>query len=428
MTTEPIMNQTALIFLFHNGLGPKHAAYREVYSQNHQPFTPEGKPTYDLTYAMDRFANQAAESQGGQDPSAESTTALAAVTAGPNSRVVAIKHCTHCNKDYHTCDECHVSHPELKRKREETTTQQGGNGNQNSQRGNRGKRGRREGRGGNSGNGGNRQQSGSLSNQTGFTDNSNNNNTAYVANNNNELVTDTFLAFAATSAGEAPVSTTKAGATLGPKMWALDTGCSQHVICDKNAFITYKAFANPRPVNGLAGAIQALGSGTITIPCEVDGRCELISFLNAIYVPEAPLNLLSLGQMDGKCPNKMVPGVVQIGYSSITAIKRSNNLYTLSIWSTPRPTTSTSSSIPVFSAVNQETLIEWHARLGHLGEQKCQETGIYVYGQGPSQAYQQQGTLWTVRNVYHAFGATQGPKFNRVDSPTTLFKVTSLAL
>ncbi len=361
MTTEVPINDNILILYFHLGLGAEYEQYREHYAQTHDIVPAGPNPAMGINYAINRFLNTCAN----RSAPAESAVIMAATAntpslAAPGTKDVAtiqVKHCTHCGRNYHVESECRDKHPHLKRDRDQ------------SGRGGRGGRGNKRRRGNGNGNGsGNGARGGDGEDAEGS-------HKLYIA-----MTPETLSAMSAM-----PAHTT---------FWALDSACSQHSIREKSAFTSYTAFSKPIPVSGLGGSAAAMGQGTVRLSCKVGNRRVDISFSDAFYVPECPLNLISFGQLDGiRCPMSYKPGLFTVGDQGIIAKKRANNVFFFELWEhvsynsittpiadnpaatpaespaespTKLPAKSPAESSP---AVNKETLSIWHARLGHLGEQ-----------------------------------------------------------
>lgn len=368
MSVKVTINPNLLVLLFHLGLGSEFEIYREHYAQTHEIVNEQDLgPTHDLNYAVTRFLNTCANRTSTvAEPtpvismaSAKSpTTPLMQTGAQPGTPHVAtmlVKHCNHCNKNFHTEAECHVKYPHLKQKRSREETH---NNTDNSD--SKGSGGRQSKRSRDSANGGKKNVR--TENPTGH---------------------EVFVAYNAFS-------------DLHRTVWSLDSACSQHTIRDRSAFVNYTHFSIPQPVDGLAGTVKAVGGGTIRISCNVNGQQQDISFTDALYVPNSPLNLVSFGQLDGRCPMTLVPGGFTVGTHGIMATKQSNNLYTFDLW---EPTlgyhsTTSTSSVLVNSPVEdnstsisnltlpstQDTLDVWHARLGHLGEQNVRKLATMSHG------------------------------------------------
>ena len=55
-------------------------------------------------------------------------------------------------------------------------------------------------------------------------------------------------------------------------LWALDTGCTQHVTHRREDFVTFKPYTGG-PIAGIGGTkIQPSGQGTVQLACNLRGR------------------------------------------------------------------------------------------------------------------------------------------------------------
>jgi hypothetical protein len=82
-------------------------------------------------------------------------------------------------------------------------------------------------------------------------------------------------------------------------VWILDSGCTNHVSSDRNAFIpeSLTTYTGP-PMAGIGGATQAVTQiGTAVINCCVDGKWVPIKMSNTFYHPDASCNLISISQL-----------------------------------------------------------------------------------------------------------------------------------
>ncbi|HEV7737689.1 MAG TPA: reverse transcriptase domain-containing protein, partial [Chlamydiales bacterium] len=148
----------------------------------------------------------------------------------------------------------------------------------------------------------------------------------------------------------------------GEKPFNLDTAATSHcspVIAD---FIDFTPI-EPKPVKGVNGAcIMATGKGTIKLRL---GKGRKIKLLNALYVPEATLRLISIGKIcdDGHEAtfSKTNCRIYRDDGKTIAeGTRKSKGLYTLSGSAIPMPgeTAYIARAIP--------DLKTWHLRLGHV--------------------------------------------------------------
>lgn len=74
-------------------------------------------------------------------------------------------------------------------------------------------------------------------------------------------------------------------------VWALDTGCSQHITHRKKDFVAMQSYTGG-PISGIGGTQLVLeGQGTVELACVI----MLLS--NALYCPTAGVNLISASQL-----------------------------------------------------------------------------------------------------------------------------------
>ena len=114
-----------------------HSAYCQSYAQDHDPFGLDGSAEYSLSYAIHHFQNTVVNPSKIAEPSLvllaflgssalvsghdsskqQSFIQAGAQVATSNARVISlcktVKYCTHCKKDHHSVDECHVKYLNL---------------------------------------------------------------------------------------------------------------------------------------------------------------------------------------------------------------------------------------------------------------------------------------------------------------------------
>ena len=134
LSAEPQFGENWKIHRFHTGLLPVYSSYVDIYNQNHDAFTEDGKPKFTIHYAIDRFLDFATHHRPVSVPEEYTPKTLKArVASGTsefriqkgahpgNSRVIihAVKYCTHCKTDYHDTDSCTALHPEPRKRHRE---------------------------------------------------------------------------------------------------------------------------------------------------------------------------------------------------------------------------------------------------------------------------------------------------------------------
>ncbi|KAJ3884663.1 hypothetical protein GG344DRAFT_60275, partial [Lentinula edodes] len=82
---------------------------------------------------------------------------------------------------------------------------------------------------------------------------------------------------------------------LPPDTWLIDSACTKHIIRNKSHFSAY--FETPgHSVKGFRES-PAIGQGTATFVAHTGKHASNITLQNALHVPNAPFNLISVGCM-----------------------------------------------------------------------------------------------------------------------------------
>ena len=354
-----------LIFLFHTGLGREYEQYFTHYSQTHDPMSADNdKPAFSLEYAVTRFIQTVQNPSASRDRSSQAFAAhqpqrqsrggggavhvsehdQKGAVAGKHSRLISrlVKRCTHCNKDFHTESECREKNPNLPATSKSSKTK-----------------------------------------DTAKTNTDDKQSSKRPRTNDSDDVDEAFVAYTA------EVDTDKA--------WALDTACSQHLTSDRTAFQEYRVFDpevdHVSPMKGLSGSLIPQGVGKVKLHLSVNGFHKTITLSSVLYIPNAPINLVSLGQLHRNgCPITFFEDGITVGHRGITAQRQRNNLYHFELWQKPTPLAMLSHgdagskdasvepeeqtpgpSTRPQKGYNQKALDIWHARHGHLGLQNLKK-------------------------------------------------------
>lgn len=81
-----------------------------------------------------------------------------------------------------------------------------------------------------------------------------------------------------------------------------------------------------------ARSLRVVCIGTVVLHCKSEDKPGKIGFKNILHVPDASLNLLSFGQLHGKCWVTLTPEGFNAGAVGTIPRERRKDFYTLSIW------------------------------------------------------------------------------------------------
>lgn len=247
---EPLVIQRYL-----KGLGSAYNTFHTSFTTNNQILPDEngeGAVTFDFVFLKVKAEEKALAQRDAtqvQALAAQASTITpatdTALAASINTKLVEAPWCTHCNKPYHTKDNCFVLHPHLKRK----------SNNRYPRFGQKSKRPRRD-------------------------DDDSDDPVAMIAS----------LGMAASSDDTS---------NLLASQWAIDTACSRHITHSKPHFIKYESLVTgAAQIKGLGGtSCPAVGRGTVKIRCTINGKSRAVHLTNVYHVPDCKVNLISVGQL-----------------------------------------------------------------------------------------------------------------------------------
>jgi hypothetical protein len=166
--------------------------------------------------------------------------------------------------------------------------------------------------------------------------------------------------------------------------WALNTICFQRNVRNRSTFIFYTTFSKLISVNDLKNSTIAMKQNIVRLFCNVDNRRMNISFLNAFYVLECSLNLISFDQLNDRCSMTYKFEMFIVEDQNIITRKRVNNVFFFELWKHVNynfvitfivDNLEQISQIVAFESIdsrlsmNKTILNIWHARLKHLKKQ-----------------------------------------------------------
>ncbi|KAF5378035.1 hypothetical protein D9757_011525 [Collybiopsis confluens] len=164
---------------------------------------------------------------------------------------------------------------------------------------------------------------------------------------------------------------------LPPDTWLIDSACTKHIVRNKSLFSTYSETPG-HSVKGF-GQTPAVGQGTAAIATHSGKHAFNIALRNALHVPDAPFNLISVGCMtQAGFTVKFAADSLSVfapGSSSREVIhgKRAGNLFVVETTkSSPRFASSLQSPPDTFETLAfpsipaSRTWKDWHRTFGHI--------------------------------------------------------------
>ncbi len=280
--------------------------------------------------------------------------------------------CTHCQGTNHSEEHCWKKHGRPKKSKDKNKSK-GGSGNSGG-----------SGSGSNSGTGNSGGSGGSKS-------------------HSHSLVESSTPASSSTSSTSASVFTVApqlmgsfyVGATRRETHWLMDSGASSHITFDRNDFLTYTPYENPRLYRTAnkdddGGQIAGLGEGTVASYAYIDDRQVEVTLHNVVYIPQASERLFSTGTIERNrysiiqgnnrmmVFNKYPDGIIEHG-ESITikgdCILNAQYLPIANIYHLHLDIVK-----PQSTARTLKTYDLWHQRYGHPGKEALRRLPKHVKG------------------------------------------------
>ncbi len=353
-----LINDNILILYFHLDLDAKYEQYRKHYAQTHDIVSVELNFAMKINYAINKFLNICVNRFVFVE-SAVIMTIIVNISSLfvleiKNVVIIQMKHCIHCERNYHVKSECRDKHFHLKRNHQSRRDQ--------SSRDDRNNKRRRK------------------NDKSNDNDNSNeNDNRGYddenVERSHKLYIVMTFETLSTMSVMFAQII-----------FWILNSACSQHNIREKSTFIFYTTFSKLISVSDLEDSATAMRQDIVRLFCKIDNKRMNISFSNAFYVSKCSLNLISFDQLNEvRCLMSYKSSLFTIENQDIIAKKRVNNVFFFELWKhvsynfiitfivdnlvESSAESSAESLIESSPVVNKEVLSIWHARLEHLKKQ-----------------------------------------------------------
>ena len=164
-------------------------------------------------------------------------------------------------------------------------------------------------------------------------------------------------------------------ATTHQSGWFLDSGANEHIITDRNRFITYEVVKDVSVA--LAGKDQGTpvtGRGTARFTSIVNNDAITIELKNACHVPNASANLVSLGSLVERGANVEFGRTLRVraGKRLVIESHMKNRMWAIKV----EGVTDTSSErrpSALLAKVEAASLQTWHQRLGHISADRIRQ-------------------------------------------------------
>jgi hypothetical protein len=218
-----------------------------------------------------------------------------------NVVIIQMKHCIHCERNYHVKSECRNKHSHFKRNHQSRKDQSDRNDRDNKRR--------------------------RKNDKSNDNDNNNDNDNRDYDDENAERFHKLYI-----------VMIFKTLSTMNVMFaqiifWVLNNACSQHNIRKKSTFIFYTTFSKFISVNDLKNSTIAMKQNIVKLFYKIDNRRMNISFSNAFYVSKCSLNLINFNQLNEiRCLMSYKSNLFMIENQDIIAKKRVNNVFFFELW------------------------------------------------------------------------------------------------
>ncbi len=344
MIIEIFINDNILILYFYFDFDAKYEQYRKHYAQTHDIVFIELNFAMKINYAINKFLNICVN----HFVFVESIVIMTIIVnissfvafEIKNVVIIQIKHCIHCERNYHMKSECRDKHFHFKRDRDQS------NRDNRNDRNNKRKR-------------------------KNDNDNDNDNDARSENDENVERFHKLYIVIFLETLSTISVMFAQI------IFWILNNACFQHSIREKSTFIFYTTFSKLIFINDLKSSTIAIKQNIVRLFCKINNKWMNISFSNVFYVSKNFLNLINFDQLNEICCFMLYKSnLFTIEDQNIITKKRVNNVFFFKLWKhvnynfiiTFIVNNFVESLVDDFS-INKKILNIWHARLKHLKEQ-----------------------------------------------------------
>ncbi len=338
------INDNILILYFHLDFDAKYEQYRKHYAQTHDIVFVVFNLAMKINYAINKFLNICVN----RFTFVESVVIMTIIVnisslvvfEIKNVVIIQMKHCIHCERNYHVKNECRNKHFHLKWDRDQSSRDD---------RDDRDNKRRRK----------------------NDNDNDNDNDARDEDDEDVEKFHKLYIVIFLETLSTMSVMFAQI------IFWILNNACFQHSIREKTTFIFYTTFSKFISVNDLKDSTIVMKQNIVKLFCKINNKRMNISFSNAFYVSKCSLNLINFDQLNEiRCFMSYKSSLFTIENQDIIAKKRVNNVFFFELWKyvsynfiiTFIVDNLVESLVNDFS-INKKILNIWHARLEHLKKQ-----------------------------------------------------------
>jgi hypothetical protein len=158
--------------------------------------------------------------------------------------------------------------------------------------------------------------------------------------------------------------------------WIVDLGATKHTTCDIELLTDYKAFKASNSVSGIAGVLEVIGEGNVSLSyIGTDGETRIIKLSGVQYTPNAYANLLSVPQLQKNGVDFSFPKSKDETYGRFNGIGVFHGTFRSGVY---RLRLENQRSYAFHATMDE--LVLWHSRFGHLNYKVL--CGIHKYATG----------------------------------------------
>ena len=146
--------------------------------------------------------------------------------------------------------------------------------------------------------------------------------------------------------------------------WIVDSGATQHMTPNRQAFDTYETISSRNVFLGDNGMVEALGKGSILVESQVKGKVKKIRVYDVLHVPKLHANLLSVSKLVSrglKVHFNKTGCIVWTQEGEMLAMASlEDNLYQMQLKKV------NGAEVNTLAHTSDHNMELWHKRLGHL--------------------------------------------------------------